>query len=239
MSTWCDGEMLGFDTETTGVDVTSDRIVSAALVRRCGTTTDVRTWLIDPGVEIPTAASSINGITTELVRASGARPPVALDQIAAGIAGAQHAGVPLVAYNAAYDLALLDNELARHRLPRLRERLRTGLRVIDPLLLDRALDPARETPRTLGDLCLHYAVPTAASLHTADVDVIATLDVLAGIAAAFPRLGEMSLPDLHAWQVTTYRDWAEGHNARHAEDGRLPVDPSWPLPAAPPLAAVS
>lgn len=32
--TWTDGPLLGFDTETTGVDVDHDRIVTAALVRR-------------------------------------------------------------------------------------------------------------------------------------------------------------------------------------------------------------
>ena len=33
---WTDGPLLGFDTETTGVDVDNDRIVTAALVRRDG-----------------------------------------------------------------------------------------------------------------------------------------------------------------------------------------------------------
>ncbi len=31
---WVDQPMVGFDTETTGVDVDRDRIVTAALVRR-------------------------------------------------------------------------------------------------------------------------------------------------------------------------------------------------------------
>ncbi|GAA4417625.1 exonuclease domain-containing protein [Georgenia halophila] len=232
MSSWCDGEFLGFDTETTGVDVTSDRIVSAALVLRRGATSRVRTWLVDPGVEIPPAASAINGITTDLVRASGSPPAVALEEIASALVRAQRDGVPLVAYNAAFDLVLLDNELVRHGLPRLAERLRPCLPVIDPLLLDRALDGLRDAPRTLGDLCMHYGVATRADLHTAEVDVLATLDVLTGIAAAFPQIGEMSLPDLHSWQVTKYREWAEGHNARRAAEQRpgRDVDPGWPMP---------
>ncbi len=234
MSSWCDGEFLGFDTETTGVDVASDRIVSAALVHRAGPSTRVRTWLIDPGVPIPTAASKVNGLTTRQVRAEGVRSAVALEEIATAIAAAQHAGVPLVAYNATFDLALLDHELDRHRLPRLTQRVGGPLAVIDPLVLDRGLDTEREGPRTLGDLCGHYGVQTRADLHAADVDVLATLDVLTGIAAAFPGIGELTVAELQPWQARQYRRWAEGCNARRLADehARPPVDPSWPLPVA-------
>ncbi|MCP6451477.1 hypothetical protein NL490_27705, partial [Klebsiella pneumoniae] len=82
-----------------------DRIVTAALVRRDAAGTRTRTWLIDPGVEIPEGASAIHGISTERARADGVPPPQALEEIAALIAEAQRAGVPVVAFNAAFDLA--------------------------------------------------------------------------------------------------------------------------------------
>src|SRR5690606_18655636 len=111
---WTGGPLLGFDTETTGVDVHTDRIVTAAVVLRTATTTDVRTWMIDPGVEIPAEAAAIHGVTTEHARAHGVPPRQALAEIAAVLAEHTRAGVPVVAYNAAFDLTLLDAELARH-----------------------------------------------------------------------------------------------------------------------------
>ena len=74
MSSWSAGPFLGFDTETTGVDVTTDRIVTAALVHRDARGTTVRTWIIDPGVEIPAPATAIHGITTERARAPRGPP---------------------------------------------------------------------------------------------------------------------------------------------------------------------
>ena len=77
---WHDGPLVGFDTETTGVDVATDRIVTAAVVTRDATGTRARTWLIDPGVPIPPAATAVHGITTEQARTEGRAPRAALDE---------------------------------------------------------------------------------------------------------------------------------------------------------------
>ena len=236
MTSWPDGPFLGFDTETTGVDVGRDRIVTAALVRRDATGTSVRTWIIDPGVEIPAPAAAIHGVSTRRARAEGAPPARALEEIAEEIARAQREGVPLVAYNAAFDLALLERELRRHGLVPLAERLgHDCMPVIDPLVLDRALDPGRQGRRTLGDLCLHYAVADGADLHTAEVDVVATLDVLGRIAARYPDLAGRTLTELHDWQVVHHRTWAEGVRTARAERGASGPGPDtgWPMPVGP------
>ncbi|WP_029289629.1 exonuclease domain-containing protein [Cellulomonas sp. HZM] len=218
--TWTAGPLLGFDTETTGVDVDHDRIVTAALVRRDASGTHVRTWLIDPGVEIPQGASEIHGISTEHAREFGAAPRDALDEIATLLAEALRGGVPVVAYNAAFDLCLLDAELRRHRLPTLPDRLCCDPRpVIDPLVLDRAADRYRKGKRKLVDLCAHYEVQEHGSLHSADVDVVATLDVLERIVDRFPEVAALDLDELHAYQETAHRAWAEGFNAWRAEQG--------------------
>jgi DNA polymerase III subunit epsilon len=233
MNSWWDGPFLGFDTETTGVDVTSDRIVTAALVRRDAATTAVRTWLVDPGVDIPPGVTAIHGITSEHARAHGSAPAEALEEIAAEIAAAQAAGVPLVAYNASFDLALLEHELARHGLDGLTERLPGGVRVVlDPLVLDRHVDRLRKGPRKLVDLCEVYAVPTG-DLHTAEVDVVATLDLLARMAAHHAQLATATPAELHATQVAAHQDWARSYNRWRARRG-LPwpgADHGWPLPA--------
>lgn len=219
-TSWSEGPLLGFDTETTGVDVDSDRIVTAALVRRDATGTSITTWLIDPGVPIPAEAAAIHGITTEHAREHGRPPRDALEEIAVELAEAFRADVPVVAYNASFDLRLLDAELRRHRLPTLPDRLYQAARpVIDPLVLDRAEDRFRRGKRKLVDLCGFYRVIESGSLHSADVDVVATLDVLERILGRFPHLAELDLDTLHEYQVSAHRAWAEGFNAWRAEQG--------------------
>jgi DNA polymerase III subunit epsilon len=238
---WTRGPLLGFDTETTGVDVASDRIVTAALVRRDAAGTRVRTWLLAPGVPIPDVVTAIHGISSEHAARSG-RPPVqALEEIAAELAHAVRDGVPVVAYNASFDLCLLEAELRRHGVPTLRDRLAGEvLPVLDPLVLDRCEDPAREGGRRLGDLCTAYGVVGTGPLHTADVDVLATLDLLEAMARRHPRLARTHPVTLHRSQADAYRAWAQGHDERRrsrGEDGP-PTDPSWPVRPVPSLAAV-
>ncbi len=217
---WADGPLLGFDTETTGVDVARDRIVTAAVVLRDAAGTSVRTWLLDPGVEIPAAATAIHGITTAHARAHGASPVIALEEIAHALTSALATGTPVVAFNAAFDLSLLDAELRRHGLRSLVDRLGAAVSpVIDPLVLDRSEARFRRGKRTLADLCGVYRVPDTGHLHTADVDVVATLDVLAAIADAYPQLRELTPAALHAYQVAAHRAWAQEFNAWRATRG--------------------
>lgn len=216
---WIDGAVLGFDTETTGVDVATDRVVTAALVRRTPTGTVVRRWLLDPGVPIPQGATAIHGVTTEQARAQGRAPRAALDEIADELATALLRDEPVVAFNASFDLSLLDAELRRHRLPTLPDRIARDVRVvIDPLVLDRHLDRFRPGKRRLGDLCAHYGVPTD-TLHAADADVMATLGVLAALGRCFPVLGSMDADEVHDRQVGAHRLWAESFNAWRTTQG--------------------
>lgn len=218
--TWTAGPLLGFDTETTGVDVSEDRIVSAALVRRQPGATDVRTWLLDPGVPIPPEASAIHGITTEVARADGQDPAGALDEIAKELAAALVDGIPVVAFNATFDLCILQAELRRYGLPSLEDRIGGPVApVVDPLVLDRAVDRYRKGPRKLVDLCGVYAVAGDGALHTADVDVLATLDVLAAMTARYPELGARPLDVLHTYQADEHRRWAESFNTWRERKG--------------------
>lgn len=73
---WISGPLLAFDLETTGTDVETDRIVTAAVVRleADGSVSAELTWLLDPGVAIPEQASAIHGISTERAREHGLLP---------------------------------------------------------------------------------------------------------------------------------------------------------------------
>ncbi|TFH53074.1 DNA polymerase III subunit epsilon [Actinomyces viscosus] len=239
---WPFGPLLGFDTETTGVDPSRDRIVTAALVWRSerqadgGRRQSVTTWLADPGVEIPEAASAVHGVTTERARAEGRPVTEVLAEVSDHLVAAMAAGSPVVAFNASYDLTLMEVELARHGLPTMRSRLGRDLGPIaDPLVLDRAVDRYRRGKRRLGDLCEVYGVQVDAALHTAEVDVAATLDVLEALATAHPRVSELSAEELVAFQARTHRVWAESFNEWLARrnPSRAPAQTAWPLPDSP------
>ena len=63
-------------------------------------------------------------------------------------------GIPLVVYNAPYDLSLLDRECRRHRV----EPLGYPHPVIDPLVIDKAVDRYRKGKRTLVAAAERYGV---------------------------------------------------------------------------------
>jgi DNA polymerase-3 subunit epsilon len=244
---WLEKTLVGFDTETTGVDARNDRIVTAAIISRAGPDGPLerRTWLINPGVEIPASATAIHGITNDRVRAEGVPPTAALDEIARSLTDALREGFPIVGFNVAFDLGILEAELARHGLPTLVTR--TGVSspsgigpLVDPLVLDRLLDRYRKGKRKLIDLCAVYSVRVNGNdLHAADADVIATLDLIHAMAHAYPSLSGVTLPDLHDQQVAAYRTWAQHFRAYLTSKGRTDDLPEtdWPLPSSWPTAA--
>lgn len=234
--TWMDDPWLGFDTETTGVDVDHDRLVTAALVlRRGGATVDgpdlERTWLTDPGVPIPEAATRVHGITTARAREEG-RPIIeVLDEVASTLVDHWRRGYPVIAFNAVYDMTLVDNELRRHDAGTFEERL--GFHpapVIDPLVLDRALDRYRKGKKTLAAMAPVYGVTLSEDAHTAEVDVDMTLDVLAAMARRHPSIAGMSAEELHAYQVVEHHKWAESFEQWLRSKGRdAHISRAWPI----------
>jgi DNA polymerase-3 subunit epsilon len=208
-----------------------DRLVTAALVRRkADGGEESQTWLIDPGVEIPERATAIHGITTERARAEGVAPGVALEQIALALAEQLAAGVPVLAFNAAFDLRILDSELRRHGIARLADRLGGPVRpVIDPLVIDRGVDRYRKGKRKLVDLMAVYGVPDSDSLHDALEDVRQSIAVFDAIERRFPEIAALDALELHQWQAPKHRTWAENFNQWLVSKGRDPdVDPEWP-----------
>ena len=231
MTTWATGPWLGFDTETTGVSTGSDRIVTAALVTRIpGVSSQVDSWLINPGVDIPPEATAVHGISTEFAAQHGQQPADALEQIAAAMSHALASGAVLVAFNAGFDIAILEAELARYQLPTLAGRLGHPVSpVIDPLVLDRWKNRWRKGQRKLSNLVEVYGVETGPDgLHNAEVDVLATLDVLHAQVRAFPELAAMSLDQLHQAQAQAHRQWAVSFNSWLSRQGRVAdVDEQW------------
>ncbi|MDR1295563.1 MAG: DNA polymerase III subunit epsilon [Bifidobacteriaceae bacterium] len=225
--------VLGFDTETTGVAVAHDRIVTAALVwRDADATVRERTWLVRPDIDIPARATAIHGITTEHARTHGQDRATALEEIAAAIAA--DGDRPLVAFNAPFDLGILEAELRRTGLATLAERLGRPIGpVLDPLVIDRGIWRFRRGKRTLVAVADAYGASTVGEFHDALGDVhatIATLDaMLASSQAAEAAVHTMTPTELHAWQVTAHRQWAEEFNTWLRSQGRTPdASTTWP-----------
>lgn len=177
--TWINQPLTSFDCESTGVDVETDHIVTAAVVtirpavRGVVREQTLREWLLAVEVDIPDEAVEVHHITTEYARAHGDPPAHALDLIAGELSLALRAGGPLIAMNAAYDLTLLDRNLRRYGLPTLEDRLGGPIRpVIDPMVLDRQIDRYRPGKKKLTNLCESYGVRIGEA-HNATADALA------------------------------------------------------------------
>ncbi|MED7954225.1 exonuclease domain-containing protein [Streptomyces sp. BE303] len=230
---WWQQPLVGFDLETTGTDPAVDRIVTAALVDTVGARRLSATgWLLDPGVPIPAEAEAIHGIGDGLARAKGRPAKEAVDEIAAALCERLAAGRPVVAFNATFDLSLLDAELRRHGLPSLAERLGGPVGpVLDALVIDRAVDKYRKGSRTLQRVCEVYGVELT-DAHEAGSDALAAVRVAVALGERYPaEVGAVPPAELHTRQIGWYRVWAEDLQAwfRHGKDPQAVIDPRWPL----------
>lgn len=228
---WHLGVMAAFDTETTCADPETARIVTACVVHIDGSGVippESETWLIDPGCEIPQEATDVHGITTEHAREHGEVPGPAVNDISGAILRAARAGTPVVAFNAPFDLTILDRETRRHELDPFGDHIATAF-VIDPFVLDKAVDPYRKGKRTLTAVCEHYNVRIDGA-HDASADAIAAARVAWRLAQVHPQLAEMTLPELHELQVKAKASQAASFQDYLRRQGKTEViDGSWPF----------
>ncbi|MFF9897213.1 3'-5' exonuclease [Streptomyces longispororuber] len=241
MTCWYEGPLAAFDTETTGVDVETDRIVSAAVVVQngAGARPRVTRWLVNPGVPVPEAATAVHGLTQEHLERNGRWPAPVMEEVGRELAEQGAAGRPLVVMNAPFDLTLLDRELRRHRASSLARYVENrSLCVLDPRVLDRHLDRYRKGRRTLADLCELYGVELSGA-HDAAADAQAALDLVRAIGRRYAaRLERLSPAELHTLQAVWHAAQARGLQAWFTRSGSPEaVDPAWPLRPDLPAAA--
>ncbi|MFY4719930.1 3'-5' exonuclease [Streptomyces sp. LaBMicrA B280] len=241
MTYWYEGPLAAFDTETTGVDVETDRIVSAAVVVQDAPESlpRVSRWLVDPGVPVPAGATAVHGLTEEHLQRNGRWPAPVVFEIAEQLAEHAARGRPLVVMNAPFDLTLLDRELRRHRASSLERWFPSvPLRVLDPRVLDKHLDRYRKGRRTLTDLCAHYGVELEGA-HDAAADALAALEVVRALGRRFAtRLERLSPAELHTLQANWHAAQARGLQSWFARNGSdETVHTEWPLRPEMPAAA--
>lgn len=219
-----------FDLETTGVDVEHDRIVSAhvGLLDAGGREIAARDWLADPGMPIPDGATAVHGISTEHARRHGRQGAEVVREVTAALRSLLSQGVPIVAYNAAYDFSLLAHESHRHGIPPLED----PSPIIDPLVLDKAYDRYRPGKRTLEVVAALYAVRLE-DAHEAAADAVAAGRVAQALARQFVLPD--TLEELHTRQIGWARSQAASLTEYFIRMGRIEpderLDGTWPVRA--------
>ena len=232
-------KLIVFDTETTGIDTENDRIITCFIRARDGDEIVFeKNWVIDPGVEIPTEASDVHGMTTEWVRENGRKDVAqAIKEIHRQLLSyVSYEDYTVCAYNGAFDLAILDAEVRRHKVggpPRL------GLdegRFLDPAIFSRKFDKFKKGGHQLITVAKRNGIEVEEDrLHAADYDVEVTEKLVkVFLNRAWKELPEMRqglTPDefitkLQEWQATEKAEWADGLTQYFETQGKREEDGS-------------
>jgi DNA polymerase-3 subunit epsilon len=237
---WTTSSWLTLDTETTGVDVDTDRIVTASLlhIHPDGLVEWGGEWLADPGAEIPAEAEAVHGVSTADARRDGLPAAQVVAEIEEALDRRWNRDTPLVVANAPFDLSLLNAELMRHH----RRPITFSGGVLDPITCDRKLDKYRRGGHTLGALCKTYRVDPGRA-HSSASDAFAAAAVMRAMVRKFPQLAAMSIGEVYVAQRQWHEEWAahleeylrrdkRADRTATAEDiAGIKVDRSWPIRA--------
>lgn len=218
---WMHPGFVAFDTETTGVDPEHDRIVTAAVVRfEGGEPVAARSWLLRVDIPIPAASTEVHGITDEIAQRDGSEQVSALVEIRDALI---EEALPVVAFNAAFDMAMLVANLAR-----VGQGPMPDIPVICPYVLDRQLDRyvSGANQRRLQPTLERYGLTIGDDeWHGAEADAAVTGRLFLAQVAAHQELRWPSAPQLAhqvgAWrrqQDAAFQAWLEAQPPRPAAD---------------------
>lgn len=193
--------MCSFDTETDSAQPEDARIISACIGWASADGWKARTWLLQPERDIDESATAVHGITTAMARIDGVPREQGLREIREALAAAWASGVPVVIFNAPFDTTVADRELRRIGEPGL-----TCGPVVDPLVIDKAIDRFRRGSRKLADVCAHYGI-TLDGAHESTADALASVRLVWKLASLLPGTSlRENLQEVTAWQAAQYRE---------------------------------
>lgn len=227
--TWTNLPLLGFDTETTGVEETALILSGTIVYGQPGHPPEPHTVYLDHAV--PITNSHIHGLTQEFLADNGVPPADGLEEICLLVAAELEIGRPLVGMNLEFDLTRLDRNCRRYGVKPLSDRCDLQP-VIDAYVLDKGVDRYRKGGRKLVDLAALYRVPwDPAAAHTSEADAIAALRVAWRIGRMYPALGQLPLDQLHLLQ-TIWKRQQDVSLAAYKKRNNQPYDGltgDWPI----------
>lgn len=165
------------DLETTGINITTDRIVELAIVKISPDGSKiVKRKLINPLMPIPASSSAIHGITDEMVKDAPSFKQIA-NEIKQFIEGADLGG-----YNSnRFDIPMLLEEFLRAGI----EYTVDGKKLVDVQKIFHMMEQ-----RTLSAAYKFYCSKTLEGAHGAEADATATWEVLEAQLERYPQIGD-------------------------------------------------
>ena len=167
--------LVFFDLETTGINITRDRIVEISYLKiRPDGTEESRTWRVNPLVPIPEQATAIHGITNEDVKNCPS-----FKDLAASLAE-QIADCDLAGFNSnRFDIPLLAEEFLRAQI---------DIDLSARKFVDIQTIYHKKEPRNLKAAYKFYCGKELTEAHQAEGDTKATYEVLMAQLELYPDL---------------------------------------------------
>lgn len=164
-----------FDLETTGTDISKDRIVEICILRvNPDGSRETKTWIVNPEIPIPPKVSEIHGIYDADVQ-----DKPTLKDIAPQIMQMLH-GSDLGGFNSnRFDVPLLAEELLRVGI----DFDLSKMKLIDAQVIYHKMEP-----RNLSAAYQFYCNKTLENAHSAEADVMATFEVLDAQVGKYEQL---------------------------------------------------
>jgi DNA polymerase-3 subunit epsilon len=165
------------DLETTGVNISTDRIVEIAIVKiGIDGTKQVKRKLINPQMPIPAGATEVHGITDDMVKEAPTFKQVA-NEIKQFIEGSDLGG-----YNSnRFDIPMLIEEFLRAGI----DFSVDGKKFVDVQKVFHLMEQ-----RTLSAAYKFYCNKSLDGAHSAEIDATATWEVLEAQIERYPQLGD-------------------------------------------------
>ncbi|MBN1108365.1 MAG: 3'-5' exonuclease [Bacteroidales bacterium] len=167
--------LVFLDLETTGINITSDRIVEISLLKILpGGEEEWLTTLVNPGISIPAASTAVHGISDKDVADAPSFGEIAV-KLEAFMEGCDLAGFNAIKF----DIPLLAEEFLRVESDfNFRKRKYVDVQVIFH----------KKEQRTLSAAYRFYCRKELTDAHTAEADTLATYEVLKSQLDMYPDL---------------------------------------------------
>ena len=222
---WTQSPLACFDVESTGPDLTADRIVTAYVATINGSEVAGNHWLLDPSIEISEGATAVHGISTEKARTEGGDYEEGLLGIWTALQLEWGDGFVVATYNGVFDLTMLTYELRRlgHKPGEVGP-------IFDGLCIDKHYDKFRKGSRKLADVVKHYGV-SIGDAHNADADALAAARLAWKMPRVYPELAKLTIPALMELQKRAYREQRESFREYKSRKGETINDfnTDWPV----------